>query len=90
MTRYIRNEEGGVHSVTEEHFQERLHETTPAGNRYMLPGWSEISEAQAKKAHPQLFGAPDPGVVYTSKELKEVRDRLEWEKQLAAEQNQQK
>ena len=84
MTKYVKNEEGAIHSVTDEHFEKYLHETTPAGNRFMLPGWSEVKEADAKKAHPQLFGKPDPQVVYTSKELKEVKERLAWDAEIAA------
>lgn len=83
MTKYVKNEEGAVHSVTDEHFDKVLHETTAAGRSFLLPGWSEVSEKEARKAHPQLFGKPDPAIVYTSKELKEVRERREWERELA-------
>ena len=84
MTHYVKNEEGAIHSVTDEHFDKYLHETTAAGNSFMLPGWSEVKEADAKEANPQLFGKPDPQVVYTSKELKEVKERREWDAELAA------
>ncbi|MCU1598537.1 MAG: hypothetical protein JWQ47_2276 [Glaciihabitans sp.] len=75
MTRYVKNEEGGIHSVTDEHFENVLHETTAAGNTFILPGWSEISEAEARKAHPQLFGRPDPSVTYTVDELHQQVER---------------
>lgn len=67
--RYVRNEEGAVQSVTEEHFQERLHETTNAGRRFLLPGWVELNEDEAREAHPQLFGAADPKITFTDDEL---------------------
>lgn len=69
MTKYIRNEEGGVTSVTDEHFENVLQETSESGRRYLRHGWSEITEEEARKAHPQLFGAPDPQVTYTPQEL---------------------
>lgn len=69
MTKYVRNEEGGVHSVSEEHFENVLHETTAAGRSYLLPGWEEISEAEARESHPQLFGVPDPQITFTDDEL---------------------
>lgn len=85
MTKYIKNEEGAVHSVTDEHFENVLHETSEGGRRYLKYGWSEIKLSEAKKLAPQLFGKPDPSITYTSKELKEVRDRQEWDRELAAE-----
>lgn len=85
MSKYVRNEEGAVHSVTDEHFEDVLHETTDSGRRYLLHGWTEISEAEARASHPQLFGKPDPTITYTSKELKEVRDRQAWDRELAEE-----
>lgn len=84
MTKYVKNELGVIHSVTDDHFDTVLHETTDSGGKYLLHGWSEVKEAEAKKEAPHLFGKPDPAVVYTSKELKEVRDRQQWEKELAA------
>jgi hypothetical protein len=68
-TIYLRNEEGGVHSVDQEHYDKYLTTTTNAGNTYILPGWEVISEAAAKKAHPQLFGEPDPQVYLSDDEL---------------------
>ena len=75
MTKYIRNEDGGVASVTDEHFENVLHETSEGGRRYLKHGFSEISETEARKAHPQLFGAPDPQISYTQKELAEAVQR---------------
>lgn len=85
MTKYVKNEEGGVHSVTDEHFEKVLQESTPSGNKYLLHGWTEIKESEARKHAPQLFGTPDPRVVMTSKEIKEVRDRRAFEAEIAAE-----
>lgn len=87
MTKYVKNEKGAVHSVTDEHFETVLHEESDSGIRYLLHGWTEIKQAEAKKLAPHLFGKPDPAIVYTSKELKEVRDRQEWDRELAAEEN---
>lgn len=75
MTKYVRNEEGGVHSVTDEHFEKVLHTTTKAGNTFLLPGWTEITEAEAKKAHPQLFGVPDPNVYLSDEEAARAATR---------------
>lgn len=85
--KYVQNEAGAVHSVTDEHFDTVLHEETSSGNKYLLHGWKELKPAEAKKLAPHLFGKPDPAIVYTSKELKEVRDRQEWDRELAAEEN---
>jgi hypothetical protein len=68
-TVYVRNEEGGIHSVTQEHYDKYLTQTTNAGNTYILPGWEVIKEAEAKKAHPQLFGEPDPAIYLSDDEL---------------------
>lgn len=85
MTKYVKNEKGAVHSVTDDHFENVLHETSDSGNRYLLHGWTEIKAAEAKKLAPQLFGAPDRSIVMTSKEIKEVRERRAFEAELAAE-----
>ncbi len=69
MTRYVRNEEGVIQSVTDEHFEQRLHTRTNAGRSFLLPGWAEVDEKTAQKEHPQLFGKPDPQVTFTDDEL---------------------
>ena len=74
-TIYLRNEEGGIHSVDQEHYDKYLTQTTNAGNTYILPGWEIIKEADAKKAHPQLFGEPDPEVYLSDDELVRVATR---------------
>jgi hypothetical protein len=74
-TIYLRNEEGGVHSVDQEHYDKYLTTRTNAGNTYILPGWEVISEAAAKKAHPQLFGEPDPQVYLSDDELIKAAQR---------------
>jgi hypothetical protein len=68
-TVYVKNEEGAVQSVTQEHFDKYLTTTTNAGRTFILPGWEIIKEAEAKKAHPQLFGEPDPDVYLSDDEL---------------------
>lgn len=74
-TIYLRNEEGGIHSVDQEHYDKYLTQTTNAGNTYILPGWEVIKEADAKKAHPQLFGEPDPEVYLSDDELVKAATR---------------
>lgn len=74
-TIYVRNEEGGVHSVDQEHYDKYLTQTTNAGNTFILPGWEKISEAQARKSHPQLFGEPDPDVYLSDEELVRAAQR---------------
>jgi hypothetical protein len=66
---YVTNEEGAVHSVTREHYLEYLVTRTNAGRVFPLPGWKIITEAEAKKTNPQLFGKPDPRIVFTDEEL---------------------
>ena len=68
-TVYVRNEEGAVHSVTREHYDHYLVQTTNAGRTYPLPGWSLITEDEARQANPQLFGEWDDRVVYTDDEV---------------------
>jgi len=66
---YLRNEEGGIQSVMQEHYDKYLTQTTAAGNTFILPGWEVIKEADAKKANPQLFGEADPNVYLSDDEL---------------------
>jgi hypothetical protein len=68
-TVYVRNEDGAVHSVTREHYLEYLVTRTNAGRTFPLPGWSIVTETEAKKSNPQLFGKPDPTIVFTDEEL---------------------
>lgn len=82
---YIENENGGVHDVTRAHADEYLYEVTNAGRRFMLPGFSIITEAQARKANPQLFGAPDTRIIFNAAERKDVRDRMAFEAEMVAE-----
>lgn len=74
-TLYVRNEEGSVHSVTREHYNKYLTQTTNAGNTFILPGWSKVSAVEAKKADPQLFGADDPNVYLSDDELIKAAQR---------------
>jgi hypothetical protein len=74
--RYIESETGGIHTVTEEHLERHLMtEPNNNGNRYLLPGYKEITEREAKKRNPQLFGAPDPQVTLTDDELVRAAQR---------------
>ena len=52
MTKYVRNPDGAVHSVLDE---------------FDLPDdrWEELTEEDARKDNPSLFGAPDPQVAAT-------------------------
>lgn len=75
MTRYIKNEFGGVHSVDDETVDsdgltpyDKLLVSTPGGQRLLQAGWSELTKAEAKKANPQLFGAADRNVRMNAKE----------------------
>lgn len=74
-TIYVRNEEGGVHSVDREHYDKYLTNKTNAGNVYILPGWEVIKEADARKANPQLFGEADPAVYLSDEELIKAAQR---------------
>lgn len=78
--RYVQSEYGGVHSVTQAHYDTYLTVTTQAGGTYLLPGWRDLTEAQARKAHPQLFGAADPAIRRSGRE---VADELATKKALA-------
>ncbi len=78
---YIRNENGHVHSVDHDHFENVLH-TQVRGKLYLRAGVTEITEAEARKANPQLFGARDRSIVHNSKELNELRMRRDWEREL--------
>jgi hypothetical protein len=66
---YIRNEMGGVQSVTEEHYARYLTTRTNDGGTYPIPGVSILTEDEAREANPQLFGHLDPKVIFTDDEL---------------------
>jgi hypothetical protein len=68
--KYLKNPLGAVHSVTEEHFAALL-EKGDDNIDYLPHGWTELKEAEARKANPQLFGTPDPRVLKNAAELKE-------------------
>ncbi len=88
MTRYIKSETGGIHSVDDEHFDYYLHtEPNQNGNRYLLPGFTEIKESEAKRLNPQLFGAPDPQVSFTDEELVRAANRKKTLAELFPERN---
>lgn len=85
MTVYIRNEKGGVQSVTDEHYAKHLTVRTNEGGVYPLPGVTVITEDDARTAHPQLFGEADPQVVFTDDELARVLTRKKQLRELYAE-----
>lgn len=62
MAKYVRNPAGAVHSVTDEQYEAMLEGDGETSERYLPHGYTELSDADAKKAHPQLFGAKDPQV----------------------------
>lgn len=51
---YVRNPKGAVHSVTAEHLDAL--KVGSDGKKVLPHGWEEVSEADAKKANPALFG----------------------------------
>lgn len=53
---YVRNPKGGVHSVSEDHYKSLLEE-----DGTLPKNWAKVSEADAKKANPGLFGLGDDG-----------------------------
>lgn len=85
MTVYIRNEKGGVQSVSDEHYGKFLTTRTNEGGVFPLPGVTVITEEEARDAHPQLFGAADPQVVFTDDELARVLTRKKQLRELYAE-----
>lgn len=85
MTVYIRNEKGGVQSVSDEHYGKFLTTRTNEGGVFPLPGVTVITEEEARDAHPQLFGAADPQVVFTDDELARQLTRKKQLRELYAE-----
>lgn len=82
---YVRNEKGGVQSVTQEHYDRHLTVPTNDGGRFPLPGLTIITEEEAREAHPQLFGVQDPQVVFTDDELARQLTRKKQLRELYAE-----
>ncbi|MCI1914643.1 MAG: hypothetical protein LKJ05_02790 [Bifidobacteriaceae bacterium] len=79
---YVKNAAGGVQIVSDEHFTYYLLTSyDEAGTAHLKPGYSELTAAEARKTNPQLFGALDPQIRYTPKELVA---KAEYAKQLAA------
>ncbi|WP_369045148.1 hypothetical protein [Sinomonas sp. P10A9] len=82
MAKYVLNPHGVVHSLTEADYDNYLTEWVD-GRPYLKHGYTELTEAEAKTRHPQLFGAPDPAVLkhQTVEELARAaqRQRLESE-----------
>lgn len=84
-TKYIRNVDGGIHSIDEDFLNDRIKEDA-AGRvgpnvpdpKYLPHGWEEMKEADARKQAPQLFGAHDDRVIFNAAELKERFEREDW------------
>lgn len=85
MAVYVRNAFGVVHSATEADYEKYLTQRSDNGQLYPLPGWTVLTEAEAREASPQLFGAPDPNVVPNLEEMKLMRERLAFQRELEAE-----
>lgn len=90
-TKYIRNEAGGVHSVDEDFLEHNIKVdsqdrtgSAAVGTTYLPHGWTEITEDEAKAAHPQLFGARDPQIVFNAAERKDYQERAAFEAAEAA------
>ncbi len=56
VVRYIRNARGGIHSVTPEHYESLLEE-----DGTLPKNWRKLTEAEAKKENPALFGLDEHG-----------------------------
>ena len=65
----IRNAQNTIHAVSDEHYAKYLIVKDDAGNDQLKPGYHPVTEATARKERPQLFGAADPAVRYTPREL---------------------
>ncbi|GAA4686497.1 hypothetical protein [Frondihabitans cladoniiphilus] len=72
MTKWIKNEDGAVHSVSDE----------LAAVGVLQKGWVELSEDEAREAQPQLFGVPDKDVAYLA--AMEVSPGVELDPQVQA------
>jgi hypothetical protein len=90
-TKYVRNIDGGVHSVDEDFLEERIKEDRNGrsgpnvpGPKFLPHGWSEITEEEALAESPQLFGAHDTRVIFNAKELRESVERAAWLKKYEA------
>jgi hypothetical protein len=84
-TKYVRNIDGGMHSIEEDFLEERIMEDRNGrsgpnvpGPKFLPHGWSEITEEEALAESPQLFGAHDPRVIFNAKELQEMSERAKW------------
>lgn len=93
--KYIRNDGGGVHSVTDDHLFLNVLEDSSGrvgeaarGTTYLPRGWEYITEAEARVANPQLFGAPDPHIHMSAEELKREIEHNKLMKELYGDQAQ--
>lgn len=65
---YVANDNGGTQIVDDAHFKKFCQVETQSG-WHMLPGWRELTVAEARERNPQLFGIPDPKLVFSDDEL---------------------
>lgn len=81
MAVYLKLPGGTVHSVSEEDW-EKYHSVVVEGGRRVpaTPGVTELTEAQARKIHPALFGQSDPRVLaeLSMKEIAEAKAKREY------------
>ncbi len=69
--KYLRHKDGAVNSVTDADFEENyligadgFKGAGHPGPKILDPDWTEITEDEAREAHPPLFGAVDPAVAF--------------------------
>lgn len=78
-TRLVRNDLGFIHSVTADHYDAYLTITVGNGRKVLLPGWEDVDVATAVAEQPTLFGALDPSLHLTVKEMQDVEEREKFE-----------
>ena len=85
MTVYLRTPLGGIHSLEKDVYEQYYTQRAEDGELYPLAGYTVLKESEARKAHPQLFGAPDPRIVPNIHEIKAMREQIAFHKELEAE-----
>lgn len=87
MAVYLKLPNGTVHSVTDEDW-EKYHSVVVDGDKRVpsTPGVTKVTENEAKKTHPALFGDPDPRVLaeLSMKEITEAKAKAEYLASLTA------
>lgn len=72
---YVENAGHGVVACNKAHFDRYMTEKDEEGRTYTRHGYKVITEAQARKANPQLFGKLDPQITFTDDELARAATR---------------